>query len=175
MWSLVQVQNETQRALAGELIGEYLRWINASVQREYGLTFDIDTMLDSDIGDALKFHPPFGRFYLAQSEQHAAGVGCLKRIGDHVGEVQRMYVRPEFRGQGISRLIAARLISDARHIGYRALRLESLKFLTAAHALYHSLGFKEITPYANNSMRNYQATTNFEQYQTNVVFMELVL
>ena len=143
MWSLVQVQNETQRERAGELIAEYLRWINESVQSEYGLAFDIEAMLDSDITDAAKFQPPFGRFYLAQNGDQVAGVGCL--------------------------------ISDARQMGYRALRLESLKFLAAAHALYHSLGFKEISPYTDNSMRDYQAVANLDLYRTKVVFMELVL
>ncbi len=175
MWSLNLVQGLSQRALAGELIAEYLRWINESAQREYGLEFDIEAMLASDIEDTSKFQPPFGRFYLAQNGEQVGGVGCLKQLQAHVGEVQRMYVRPEFRGQGLGRLIAERLIWDARQIGYHKLRLESLKFLIAAHELYRSLGFKEIAPYVDNSMRDYQDPALIDTYQTRVVFMELVL
>ena len=175
MWSLLPIQSKPQRELAGTLIHEYLLWINESAQREYGLTFDIAAMLASDIADATKFQPPRGRFYLAQNGDQVGGVGCLKQLQADIAEVQRMYVRPEFRGQGIGRMIAERLISDARRMGYRKLRLESLKFLVAAHDLYRSLGFKEIASYADNSMREYQAAEVIEMYQTKVVFMELVL
>jgi GNAT superfamily N-acetyltransferase len=173
--TLVPVESEKQRELAGVLISEYLRWINESAQREYGLTFDIEAMLVSDIEDKTKFQPPFGRFYLAKDEDQVAGVGCLKRLQGNVGEIQRMYVRSEFRGKGIGRLIAERLIDDGRATGYKQLRLESLKFLASAHTLYKSLGFKEITHYADNSMKNYQEAELINTYQTKVVFMELVL
>ena len=86
-----------------------------------------------------------------------------------------MYVRPAFRGRGIGRLIVDRLISDARQIGYRRLRLESLNFLAAAHALYASVGFVEIDPYAGNSMVEYQAPDSVPAYQASVVFMEMTL
>ncbi len=175
MWSLLPVESELQRELARRLIAEYLHWLNESVQREYGLNFDIEAMLASDIADSKKFQPPFGRFYLAQEGEQVGGVGCLKQLQEQVGEIQRMYVRPEFRGRGLGRLIAERLIADARQIGYHTLRLESLKFLQTAHQLYRSLGFKEIAPYADNSMRGYQAAETLDLYQTKVVFMELVL
>lgn len=86
-----------------------------------------------------------------------------------------MYVRSEFRGNGIGRLIAERLIADARSIGYEKLRLESLKILTSAHTLYRSLGFQEVAPYADNSMQDYQAAEVLDRYQASVVFMELAL
>jgi GNAT superfamily N-acetyltransferase len=173
--TLVPVENDEQRELAGMLIAEYLHWINDAAGRTYGLTFDIEAMLSSDMTDHAKFQPPFGRFYLAKEGEHVAGVGCLKQLQEQVGEIQRMYVRPEFRGKGIGRLIAERLIAEARSIGYQKLRLESLNFLGSAHTLYRSFGFKEIAPYADNSMRDYQAPEIIETYQTKVVFMELVL
>jgi GNAT superfamily N-acetyltransferase len=175
MVTLVPVESEQQRKLAGLLISEYLHWINESARREYGLSFDIEAMLVSDIADHAKFQPPFGRFYLAYGGEQVAGVGCLKQLQETIGEIQRMYVHSEFRGRGIGRLIAERLIVEARSIGYEKLRLESLKFLASAHALYRSLGFKEIAPYADNSMRDYQVAEIIDKYQTKVVFMELVL
>jgi hypothetical protein len=54
-------------------------------------------------------------------------------------------------------------------------RLESLKFLSAAHALYRSVGFTEITPYAQNSMTKYQPRDTIDTYRANAVFMELRL
>ena len=173
--SFHQVDNSEERNQAGELIGEYLTWLNEIVQRKYGLEFEIDAMLQSDLTHSTKFSPPQGRFYLTRFEGQAAGVGCLKNIGDQTGEIQRMYVLTEFRRLGIGRAIVERLIEDARTIGYRWLRLESLEFLDAAHSLYRSVGFEAIDPYADNSMRSYQASETLDRYHQITVFMQLEL
>jgi GNAT superfamily N-acetyltransferase len=102
-------------------------------------------------------------------------VGCLKKLEEGVAEIQRMYVPPAFRGKGIGRAIVNRLIDDASSIGYRRLKLESLEFLEAAHALYRSVGFREIDPYADNSMESYQAEEQLDRYYAITVFMEMEL
>ena len=84
-----------------------------------------------------------------------------------------MYVQPHVRGVGAGRRLVEQLLTDARAIGYEAVRLESLKFLSAAHALYRSVGFVEITPYAENSMNAYQPAERIEIYRSSAVFMEL--
>ncbi len=86
-----------------------------------------------------------------------------------------MYVLPTYRGRGIGRAIINRLIDDARSTGYCQLRLESLKFLDAAHSLYRSVGFHEIDPYADNSMKAYQPAEQLDQYYSITVFMEMDL
>lgn len=173
--TIVPVTSEVHRSSARGLISEYLHGIAEGAQREYGLTFDVEAMILSDLADRQKFHPPHGRFYLVQDKETFVGVGCLKRLDPQTGEIQRMYVRPETRGQGAGRLIVERLIADARAIGYRKLRLESLKFLAAAHALYRSAGFVEIDAYAGNSMEKYRALEAAEAYRSSVVFMEMSL
>ena len=170
-----QVESVEEKKAAGSLIREYLEWLNARLKREYGIEFDVEAMVQSDLSDPDKFHPPYGRFYLARYKDQIAGVGCLKRLEAGMGEVQRMYVLPAYRGKGIGRAIANRLIDDARSIGYRQLRLESLEFLDAAHSLYRSIGFHEIDPYADNSMRSYQPAEQLDQYYSITVFMEMDL
>jgi GNAT superfamily N-acetyltransferase len=170
-----QVESEWQRKAAGSLIREYLEWLNDRLRREYGLEFDVEAMVQSDLSDPYKFHPPYGRFYLARYKDEIAGVGCLKRLETDVGEVQRMYVPTAYRGKGIGRAIANRLIADARSMGYRQLKLESLKFLDAAHSLYRSVGFHEIERYADNSMESYQPAEQLDQYHSITVFMEMEL
>ena len=170
-----QVESDEHKEKAGALIREYLEWLNERLQHDYGMEFDVDAMVHSDLSDPQKFHPPHGRFYLALYGDQIAGVGCLKRLELEVGEVQRMYVLPAFRGKGIGRAITNRLIDDARSMGYRQLRLESLEFLDAAHSLYRSAGFRGIDPYANNSMEAYQAAEQLDQYSSITVFMEMDL
>ena len=167
-----QVVTPEHRETASILIREYLNWLNDHLIRNYGMSFDAEAMVDSDLADANKFHPPHGRFYLVRYEGHVAGVGCLRKLEASVGEVQRMYVRPAFRGKGIGLAVANRLIEDARAIGYRRLRLESLEFLEAAHSLYRSLGFRDIEPYEHNAMEAYQSHRQLEDYYRITVFME---
>ena len=172
---LVAVDDAATRDAARDLIAEYLRWIASVAAASYGLSFDIDAMVTSDIEDRAKFYPPSGRFYVVRREDANVGVGCLKRLTPSVAEIQRMYVQPHVRGVGVGRLLLQQLLSDARAIGYEAVRLESLKFLSAAHALYKSAGFVEITPYAENSMTQYQPGDTLDKYRSSAVFMELHL
>jgi GNAT superfamily N-acetyltransferase len=170
-----QVENEQQKKEAGSLIREYLEWLNDRLRREYGMEFDVEAMVKSDVSDTRKFHPPHGRFYIVRYKGQIAGVGCLKRLEEGMAEVQRMYVPPAYRGTGIGRAIINQLIDDARSIGYRRLRLESLEFLDAAHTLYRSVGFRNIDPYADNSMKPYQPTEQLDRYYSITVFMEMDL
>ena len=86
-----------------------------------------------------------------------------------------MYVQPHIRGIGAGRRLMEQLLTDARSIGYQVIRLESLKFLSAAHALYRSVGFVEIAPYVENSMKEYQPAEKMETYRSSALFMELRL
>ena len=172
---LVAVDDAATRDAARDLIAEYLRWIASMAAARYGLLFDIDAMVTSDIDDRAKFYPPSGRFYVVRREDANVGVGCLGRVTPTVAEIQRMYVQPHVRRVGAGRLLLQQLLSDARAIGYEAVRLESLRFLSEAHALYKSVGFAEITPYAENSMTKYQPLGTMDRYRASAVFMELRL
>jgi GNAT superfamily N-acetyltransferase len=172
---LVAVGDRETREAAATLIAEYLQWIASSATASYGLAFDIDAMVRSDIDDRSKFYPPGGRFYVVRDERDYVGVGCLKRLTPVVAEVQRMYVQAHVRGIGAGRRLLDQLLAEAQSIGYRTVQLESLKFLSAAHALYRSAGFVEITPYADNSMNAYQPSETMDLYRASAVFMELQL
>jgi putative acetyltransferase len=110
----------------------------------------------------LHYTRPEGRILVAVEGGEAVGVVGLRRLSSKVCELKRMYVRPEFRGRGIGRLLASRAIEEAREIGYSRMRLDTLSRLKEAVSLYGSLGFKEIGPYRINPNKG-------------VVFMELDL
>src|SRR5689334_19176103 len=110
---LVAVEDAATRDVARDLIAEYLRWIASVAAASYGLSFDVDAMVASDIEDRAKFYPPSGRFYVIRREDANVGVGCLRRITPSVAEIQRMYVQPHVRGVGAGRLLLQQLLSDA--------------------------------------------------------------
>src|SRR5689334_13638957 len=172
---LQPVTAPSQRAAARALIAEYLRWVSGVARTAHGLSFDVDAMLRSDFDEPSPFAPPRGCLYVVRAGEAAIGVGGLKRLGAAVGELQRMYVQPAARGLGAGRALLRRLLDDARAMDLRSVRLESLKALAAAHALYRTAGFVEIDPYADNSMRAYQADSATAAYRVNAVFMELAL
>ncbi len=157
------------------LLSEYLSWVAGLAHERFGLSWDVAAMVDSDLHDAAKFSAPAGRCYLVGRGDAYVGVGCLMRLAPGVAEIQRMYVRPRSRGAGAGRLLVERLVDDARAIGYRAVRLESLKILAPAHELYRSAGFVEIPADTTSDMAAYQPAADMERYRDSVLFMEMTL
>ncbi len=128
---------------ARELFREYETWL------EIDLCFqDFEKELAELPG---KYAPPEGQLLLAVENQNIAGCVALRKIGNGTCEIKRLFVRPQFRGQGLGRKLAEAIILEARQIGYERMRLDTLPpKMNDAIALYGSLGFKEIEAYYNN-------------------------
>lgn len=112
-------QAQTEQDLeARELFWEHLQWADGCVNEEFGVNFDIATMLEDDTRHLDMYFPSDGRLVLVSEDGKSAGLGCLKKLRDGMGELKRMYVRPEFRGRGLGRGVLEALLSEARKIGY---------------------------------------------------------
>jgi len=88
-------------------------------------------------------------YVAAYLDGHPVGCGGIQPLEPGVGEVKRMYVRPLYRGQGLSRLILAALEEHAVERGYHTLRLETGDHLTVANALYSGAGYVQIPRFGN--------------------------
>jgi GNAT superfamily N-acetyltransferase len=147
---------------------DYLTWGNNEMQSLYGVhPHDPEIAVEQDIQLIDKFLPPHGRLVLAVYEGKVCGLGSLKSINSEIGEIKRMYVDPSFRKIGAGRAILQSLINAANETGYKKVRLDSPKFMEAAHALYRSFGFKDISAYPE-----VEIPEEFRQY---LLFMELDL
>ena len=109
-----------------------------------------------------EYAPPGGRLLLAFKTGQAVGCVALRRLDEETCEMKRLYLRPESRGRGAGRFLALAVIEEARKIGCRKMRLDTLPSMREAMALYESLGFRRIEPYYHNPVPG-------------AVFMELTL
>ncbi len=99
-----------------------------------------------------KYGMPFGRLYLAYCNGEAAGCIGLKNIDKKNCEMKRLYVKPQFRGKNIGKLLVQKIITEAKEIGYSHMLLDTLPFLEKAIYLYKQFGFYTIDSYNNSPM-----------------------
>jgi ribosomal protein S18 acetylase RimI-like enzyme len=93
---------------------------------------------------------PRGRLLLATVGEAPAGCVALREFSAETCEMKRLYVRPRFRGLGLGRVLALRVLDEARSIGYARMRLDTMPTMDAAIRLYRTLGFRSIAPYRFN-------------------------
>jgi GNAT superfamily N-acetyltransferase len=167
MIRVVQIQSPEQLQQYRDTVAELRTWYSEML-RVFGLDInDLFPLSKQPPGNEIpvEFTPPAGCLLLASYDRQPAGCGGLRMLTPTIGEINRIYVRPVFRGKGIGRTVVNTLITNARQIGYTALRLNTASFMKEAHALYYSVGFKDIAAYR-------EIPHAFKPYE---LFMELAL
>lgn len=141
--SFAQVESPAQIAQARELFLEYAKSLGFSLCFQ-----NFDKELANLPGD---YSPPDGRLLLAEYNGQFAGCVALHKLEDRICEMKRLYLRPAFRGKGLGRVLADRIIAEARQIGYQRMRLDTVEpVMKDAVAMYRRIGFREIAPYCTN-------------------------
>ena len=114
----------------------------------------LSSLLDKDLNnrygieqkeyDKFNFIDAIDTVVLAYYNGIAAGCGCFKVCDKKTIEIKRVYVKPEFRRKGISKLLMRELENWGRHLGYSVAILETGNNHKEAVKLYESTGYSRI-------------------------------
>ena len=140
---LFQAESPEQIYTARELFLEYA----------HSLGFDLCFQnFDQELAELPgHYAPPDGRLLLAEYEGQTAGCVALRKLESEICEMKRLYLRPAFRGKGLGRILAQAVIEEARAIGYKSMRLDTVEpEMKDAVGMYRKLGFREIGAYRAN-------------------------
>jgi putative acetyltransferase len=99
--------------------------------------------------DLASLKQPNVLFAVARSPSQAvAGCGAIV-VTPEYGELKRMYVRPDARGQGVAKKLLGTLESAAKAQGCTLLTLETGPYQHQAIALYERNGYQRRGPYGD--------------------------
>jgi putative acetyltransferase len=142
-FALVGAESPAQVAQARELFLEYAQSL--------GVNLCFQNFAEELTRLPGHYAPPGGRLLLAEYEGQLAGCAALHEWEPGICEMKRLYLRPRFRGKGLGRVIAEKIIAEARDIGYKRMRLDTIEpIMKDAVEMYRKLGFREIAPYRPN-------------------------
>ena len=94
-------------------------------------------------------------FLLLATDHGGERLGCvgLRAQADaRVGEVRRLFVRPQARGRRLGHAIVNELLEHAQAAGFTRLVLNTLPAMVEAISLYESLGFQGCAPYTEEPL-----------------------
>ena len=134
-------QTDPRRPEAREALRQYLSEIKSRV----AIAFD-----ENDLDDVDDLAAPGGVFLLVYCGDVVVGCGGVRTIAPAVGELKRMWIRPDNRGTGLGSRLLSDLIEQSRALGHTRLVLDTNRGLTEALVLYGKHGFEPIARYNDN-------------------------
>jgi len=118
------------------------------------LNFDLDFQEFREELETLpgKYAPPLGCIFLAKENGEIIGCVAVRPLGSDICEMKRLYVKPAHRRKKVGRELAVAMIEEAKRLGYRVMRLDTVEAMKEASALYRALGFQPIDAYTYNPL-----------------------
>lgn len=145
MIKVIQAKSEKELNIIRKLFTEYTNWLG------FDLSFQNFEKEFAELPG--RYTPPTGRLLLALYNNKVAGCVGLREFAKGICEMKRMYIKPKYRRKGIGRRLAIAVIEEAKKIGYKKMRLDTVPWMNEAIELYYSLGFKKIKPYRYNPIK----------------------
>jgi len=118
-----------------------------AVLAEYGLKSD-PGCTDADLSDIEQSYFARGGLFrvLESSESSIVGAYGLYPMANRTCELRKMYLRREWRGQGLGKRLLDDALAQARRLGFARVALETASVLKEAIALYERYGFAPYQP-----------------------------
>jgi ribosomal protein S18 acetylase RimI-like enzyme len=132
----VIVEERPDTADAMQLIAELEAILAPNYPSESRHGFSVEKLLSQGVA-----------FFVIRVDGVPAACGGVKLYGSDYGEVKRMYVRPQFRGSGLARLMLDHLAAYTQRHAITVLRLETGIHQREAISLYERYGFRRIPPF----------------------------
>lgn len=130
----IAVETPLQDDVRG-LIAELNANLLALTPPEFCFHMSVEQMADADT-----------TVFIAREDGRAVACGALRRHGNGIGEVKRMYTLPEMQGRGIGGKIVSEIEALARREGLHTLVLETGDRHPAAWKVYERAGFSRCGP-----------------------------
>jgi GNAT superfamily N-acetyltransferase len=101
--------------------------------------------------------PPDGAFLVGYAAGLPIAIGGVRRLGDGICEIKRLYVVPAARSGGAGRALLVALEDAARELGYSRVRLDAGPRQEHSRTLFEKAGYVEIGRYNDNHIAVYFA------------------
>jgi N-acetylglutamate synthase-like GNAT family acetyltransferase len=116
----------------------------SSVLRSYGITSNRQTT-DRDLADLeANYWNRKGAFFVLLNEEAVIGTVALHHETEAICELCRMYLVPQYRGQGLGSRLLEHAVREARERGFKEMRLKTASVLVEAVSLYKRAGFRTV-------------------------------
>lgn len=121
--------------------------MNAIDKRAIALFSEHDDFMIDYLGDDKCYYTRYSdnegieNVWLAYADNTPIGCIAYRTKSKGVGEVKRLFIRSEYRGQGISKKLLDTVVLYAQQQGCHTLFLDTRITLEPAISLYHSYGF----------------------------------
>lgn len=145
---ITEAMNATDFFAGKELITEYAASLGVDL-RFQNFTEELANLTEM-------YAPPDGCLLLARIADELVGCAAIRLRDASTCEMKRLYVRTQYRGRSAGKQLAETAIKCAQRLGYTRMVLDTLSSMTAAQALYRSLGFKETSSYYPNPLTGAQ-------------------
>jgi GNAT superfamily N-acetyltransferase len=129
----------------------------AAMRAELNDAYETMSRLDNPRLTPAELRPPGGAYLVGYEGEEPVAGGGLRRLGDGVAEIKRMYVHPTARSRGVAAALLGALEDAARSLGYGAVRLDTGPKQVHAQRLYRAAGYVEVPPYNENPFACYWA------------------
>jgi GNAT superfamily N-acetyltransferase len=147
---IVEATTTDQLTQAADLMREFLAWTRIRFDAMPEIVtayYDMDAW-ERELDDlGREYYRPDGGLLLALDNEAAIGCVALRRFDADICEMKRLFVTSDAQRRGAGRALCLALFDLGRELGFSRMRLETGDLQAEAHALYRSLGFRDIAPY----------------------------